>query len=136
MYFGWAVWSIMHGWLKKQHGIAEKSFKKFSLKLLGLILNIQIVYSPWMPTIPTELHPTIPDDAAQPFLSSFNKHMGKKLMDLREHQTHSVKKIIDAVEANGVIGEDGERMLPLKVHKALKSFLEVRNTQLVDIYVL
>ena len=80
--------------------------------------------------------PTIPDDAAQPFLSSFNKHvMGKKLMDLREHQTRSVKKII-AVEANGVIGEDGERMLPLKVHKALKSFLEVCSTQLVDIYVL
>ena len=47
-----------------------------------------------------------------------------------------LKKYIDAVEANGVIGEDGERMLPLKVHKALKSFLEVCSTQLVDIYVL
>ena len=81
--------------------------------------------------------PTIPDDAAQSFLSSFNKHvMGKKLVDLHEHQTCSVKKIIDAVEANGVIGKDGERMLPLKVHKALKSFLEVCSTQLVDIYVL
>ena len=36
--------------------------------------------------------------------------------------------------ANSVLGCDGERKLPSKVHKALKAFLEVCNSLQVDFY--
>ena len=70
------------------------------------------------------------------FFGSFNKHvMHRDLFGTRQSQSKSVEKILELVLANGVVGCNGERMLPNKVHKALKAFLEVRNSLQVDFYV-
>ena len=88
----------------------------------------------------------LPDDGQQDdddedenigFFGSFNKHIvHRDLFNMRQRQTQSVEKIIKLVLANGVIGQDGDTMLPNKVYKGLKSFLEVRKCQLVGFYVL
>ena len=58
------------------------------------------------------------------FFGSFNMHdMHQDLFGIRQSQSKSVEKFLELVLANSVLGCDGERKLPNKVHKALKAFL-------------
>ena len=69
------------------------------------------------------------------FFGSFNMHdMHQDLFGIRQSQSKSVEKFLELVLANSVLGCDGERKLPNKVHKALKAFLEVCNSLQVDFY--
>ena len=69
------------------------------------------------------------------FFGSFNMHdMHQDPFGIRQSQSKSVEKFLELVLANSVLGCDGERKLPNKVHKALKAFLEVCNSLQFDFY--